>query len=162
MDISGVAGQLSKWKAVTGQSWCVLCGTKELLVICSVISHGLGLSQVTYVQGGRRNTQQRQLWTRTLSLYVRVFIRVCVCETAREPGIKIFKKEHLNFYVSKVQNCMLCNCMRPGLRSTLQSLSTHALTLHECLRVHLLLLHVETFSDIFHYFVKTGSSPHED
>ena len=39
----------------------------------------------------------------------RVCVCVCVCESVCQPRIK---KEHLNFNVSKVQNCMLCNWIK--------------------------------------------------
>lgn len=104
MDISGIGGQLSKWKAVTGQR-----------LACSVAQrapphpHSLSLLQsVTGYLGSGEGWGQINNSIMGVFLNMKVFV---VCLWAR-PGIK---KEHLNFNVSKVQNCALCNCIKPGL-----------------------------------------------
>lgn len=102
MDISGVAGQLSKWKAVAGQGWHAVWHRRALLSpqLCpSSLSFTQSLPVTGYWGSGVGGKKSLVcFWTR----------RFCASVSN---GLK---KEHLKFNVSKVK-FMLCNRVKTGL-----------------------------------------------
>lgn len=120
---------------MTGQGWHALWHRRASpsLFHFDSISHS---ASVCHRLPRFREREKKEINKGIIDAFLKFFC-VCLCE----PRIK---REHLNFNVSKVQNCMLCNCIKTGLHdsqpSVLKSLTPPTMCVHPPTHTHTFML----------------------